>query len=452
MTARHTRRAGAALRRLSEDDPALGALALWCRHRDSDDRDTAAWTDGQSIFYGPRFETLPLHEQAGLAAHQVLHIALRHGPRAQALHGRFGDRHDAELFNIACDAILNQTLVEAGHCLPRPAVLLPGLLKAALPEEVRTSHWDAEALYVRLMDDSTRPGKGQGAGKGQGTGKGQGAGKDQGSGQGQGRDDIGAAGTDPARAAKDFARQRGFGADLEPAPGPAEGDADEAPDASDWQERIARAMEAGRSAGRGIGTLSQRLADLPQVGMPPWERLLRHSISKAVAQVPRQDWGVPARRWLAADSAARAEGRFQPAFQPARRPDRRRARVAIAVDTSTSIDDARLQLFAAQVAGIGRRTGAEVHVLAFDTVVTGHTQMQGMAWESEIRRIDFARGGGTDFGPAIARALDLDPSVIVILTDLDGPCGPAPKVPVIWAVPQETPPRPPFGRVISLAR
>ncbi|TKA96629.1 hypothetical protein FAZ78_10515, partial [Cereibacter changlensis] len=151
-------------------------------------------------------------------------------------------------------------------------------------------------------------------------------------------------------------------------------------------------------------------------------------------------------------SAAREEGRFQPAFQPARSADRNRARVAVAVDTSSSIDDARLGLFAAQVAGIGRRSGAEVHVLAFDTVVTGQSRMQGVAWEQEIRRIGFARGGGTDFGPVIAAASALDPSVIVLLTDLDGPCGPAPKAPVIWAIPQEEAPAPPFGRVLSLAR
>ncbi|ULB09542.1 VWA-like domain-containing protein [Cereibacter azotoformans] len=436
MSARHSRRAGAALRRLSEEDPALGALALWCPHRDSDERAQAAWTDGRSIFYGRGFEDLAPHEQVGLAGHQVLHLALRHGPRAQEMRSRFGDRYDDELFNIACDAILNQTLVEAGHCIPRPAILLPDLLKAALPEETRTCQWDAEGLYIRLQSDSSRAGKGKGGGDG----------------KGKGSDDSENARRDAAEAAKEFARQKGFDADLEPCPGPVEGDEDECPDASDWQDRITRAMEAGRSAGRGIGTLSHKLLDLPQVGLPHWERLLRRMISKAVTQVPRPDWGVPARRWLAADSVARAEGRYQPPFQPSRRPERNRIRVAIGVDTSTSIDDARLSLFAAQVAGIGRRTGAEVHVLAFDTVVSGHTKMQGMAWESEIQRVSFARGGGTDFRPVIQSALELDPSVIVMLTDLDGPCGPAPKVPVIWAVPQDDAPEPPFGRVISLAR
>lgn len=428
----HSRRAGPALRRLSEADPALGALALWCPHRDADG-ETAAWTDGRTVFYGPGFETLAPHEQAGLAAHQVLHIALRHAPRSLAMRGRFGDRFDEELFNIACDAILNQTLVLAGHALPRPVVLLADLLKAALPAETAVTGWDVEKLYIRLMADANQPGKGEGNGKTKGKGESQ-----------NGRPDA-------AEAARELARQKGFGQDLHAIPAPVEGEEDESPDPDAWRERLARAMEDGRSAGRGIGTLGTDALDLPQVHTP-WERVLRRLVSKAVSHTPRPDWGRPARRWLAHDSAAREEGRFQPAFQPARCADRNRPRVAVAVDTSSSIDDARLGLFAAQVAGIGRRSGAEVHVLAFDTVVTGQSRMQGIAWESEIRRVDFARGGGTDFGPVIAAALALNPSVIVVLTDLDGPFGAAPKVPVIWAIPQEKAPAPPFGKVISLSR
>ncbi|PZX57251.1 vWA domain-containing protein [Cereibacter changlensis] len=430
--ATHSRRAGPALRRLSEADPALGALAFWCPHRDAEG-ETAAWTDGRSVFYGPGFEALAPHEQAGLAAHQVLHIALRHAPRALAMRGRFGDRFDEELFNIACDAILNQTLVQAGHALPRPVVLLADLLKAALPGETALTGWDVERLYIRLMADAGKGGKGGGEGKT--------------AGKAEGKDGK----PEAAEAAHALARQKGFGKDLHAAPAPVEGDKEETPDPDAWRERLARAMEDGRSAGRGIGTLGTGALDLPQAHTP-WERVLRRLISKAVSHQPRPDWGRPARRWLAHDSAAREEGRFQPAFQPARSADRNRARVAVAVDTSSSIDDARLGLFAAQVAGIGRRSGAEVHVLAFDTVVTGHSRMQGVAWEQEIRGIGFARGGGTDFGPVIAAASALDPSVIVLLTDLDGPCGPAPKAPVIWAIPQEEAPAPPFGRVLSLAR
>ncbi|MEM8741952.1 MAG: VWA-like domain-containing protein [Pseudomonadota bacterium] len=128
-------------------------------------------------------------------------------------------------------------------------------------------------------------------------------------------------------------------------------------------------------------------------------------------------------------------------------------RIAVCVDCSGSVDDARLALFATQIAGIGRRLSAQIHVLVFDCAVRSHHRMGPGAWETLIRSISFARDGGTDFRPVLEAAGALSPSAIVVLTDLDGPFGPAPRAPVIWAVPDETPRRPPpFGRVLSLAR
>ncbi len=63
------------------------------------------------------------------------------------------------------------------------------------------------------------------------------------------------------------------------------------------------------------------------------------------------------------------------------------------------------------------------------------------------------RGGGTAFPPVIAAAAALGPSALVILTDLEGEPGEAPRgVPVIWAVPDGPVTPPPFGRVLTLAR
>ena len=48
----HSRRASAALARMPEIDPAIAALALWCRHRDDPGRTR---TRGDTILYGPEF-------------------------------------------------------------------------------------------------------------------------------------------------------------------------------------------------------------------------------------------------------------------------------------------------------------------------------------------------------------------------------------------------------------
>ncbi len=413
MAGGHSTRAERALRRLAEDDPTLGALALWCQHRDDPAEGLRAVSTATTIRYGTAFEALPLAEQAAVAAHHILHIALGHARRADALERRFGAAFEGEVYNLAADAVVNDVLAAAGYTLPRPYPTLEGTLAAGgiVGEDTSAARWDADTLYVRLMARR------------------------------------GAQGGDGG-AVRDYACSRGFEADLEPGAGAGEDVASEA----DWRERLARALEAGRAAGRGIGARVGRFADMPEPRVP-WEVLLRGMLARVLAEGPRPSHARPARHWVAADAAARAGGGPTPGFEPGTERRRRIPSVAVALDVSTSIDAARLALFAAQIAGIGQRAGAEVHVLVFDEEVRSETRLRGRNWAGEIAAIPLAEGGGTDFRPALARARALAPSAIVVLTDLEGPVGEAPgQIPVIWAVPDGLPGPPPFGRVVSLAR
>jgi len=72
-------------------------------------------------------------------------------------------------------------------------------------------------------------------------------------------------------------------------------------------------------------------------------------------------------------------------------------------------------------------------------------------WRAGRLSADMRRGGGTSFVDLLAQAARVRPSIAVILTDLDGPFGPKPPFPVIWAIPQTDTPRPPFGKVLSMA-
>ena len=435
MGDRHSARATQALQRLSEADPAFASLALWCEHRDAapEAADPAAWTDGRTIFYGPRFAALAPHEQVGLAAHQILHIAFRHAARSEGLRARRGDGFDAEIYNIATDAIVNQTLVLAGYALPRPCVMLAPLLEEAFaeiePPERAIGAWDAERLYVRLSERS-----------GSGSGRRPGAASEA----------APAAASEAAARARAYALRCGFDRDLHGR----DADADPtalAEDDGEWRQRVARALEAGRLAGRGIGALGHRLADLPRA-RTPWETLLRALVTRTLIDAPRASWRRPTRRWIALDSAARGRGAPPPPFEPGVTRRTEAARIAIGIDASGSVGDATLALFGAQIAGIGRRAQAEVHVFVFDDGVRLHKPMRGGAWEAEVAAMNFVRGGGTSYGDLFAAADRIDPSVIVVLTDLEAPTGGAPRAPVIWAVPGATPPRPPaFGRVVSLA-
>ena len=415
MSAAHSRRAGPALRALAEGDPALAALSLWCRHRDGPG--PVARTSGETITYGPGFTALSRPEQVGLAAHHVLHVAFRHSARARAMAARHGPGFQADLFNIAADAIVNDTVLLAGYVLPHPRVTLTRLLAEALDAEAGAegaiAAWDVERLYHRLT--------------GGGTG----------------------GGTRAAEAARKLARAADCGEDLDPA---GTGAGDETDAASDWQGRLARALAEGRAAGRGLGRLTGRLGDLPRTDTP-WERLLRGAVTRAVTSDALPQPFRPSRRWLAMDAAARASGAPTPGFVAATGRPRLRARIAVLLDTSGSVPRPLRDRFAGEVAGIAGRTGAEVHLIVFDTEVREARTLPGHDTARSLRDLDWPEGGGTDFAPALAAARDARPSIIVVLTDLEADPGKPPgRTPVIWATPRSVATAPSWGRVIALDR
>ncbi len=412
---RHSERAGIALRALNEADPAMAALALWCDHRDG--AQGRAATRGTIITYGPGFAALPRHEQVGLAAHHVLHVALRHSARMAAMEARMGEAFDAEVYGIAADAIVNEALLAAGYALPRPALGLSALLaevtgQPLAPREA-LAEWDADRLYIRLMQGG--PGEGRAADR-----------------------------------AKRHAKAKSFEPDVEQ--DKTRGAPAEAEDAALWRQHLARALEAGRLAGRGIGLIGHRLADIPQPATP-WEVVLRGLVTRAVIQAPRISHQRPARAWVAAESEARRSGRPMPAFQPGTLRDSDAPRIVVGLDASSSVDDVRLGLFMAEIAGIARRAGAEVQVIAFDEAPRPALRLNPARWKAQLAAMEVPRGGGTSFAPMIAAAVALRPSILLVLTDLEGDPGPAPRLPVIWAVPDAAvPPDVPFGTVLSLAR
>ncbi|MEM8958040.1 MAG: VWA-like domain-containing protein [Pseudomonadota bacterium] len=429
----HSVRATRALRKLSEEDPAFAALALWCEHRDGDTGAARARSAGTRITYGTGFGDLSLPEQVGLCAHHILHVALRHGARGSALKARLGDAYDDGLFNLGADAIANTTVEAAGYALPRPSVLLPDLVGRALSApadaEQALRDWDAEKLYIAL----TR--------------------QDRGAGMGDAPSRTRApsdAGTSAERAGG-YGKEQGFEEDLDPDGGGDE--AEEAREDANWQARLAKALEAGRQAGRGLGTVGHRLGDIPR-SRTPWERHLRRLVSRAVMPAPRRSYQRPAGRWLALDAAARASGGPEPVFEPGQRRDLRVPRLAVALDMSGSIPDALLAKFAGEIDGIVRRSGAETHLILFDDAVRNSCKLSPGTLRATLHKTPMARDGGTNLAPPLAAAAALRPSLTILLTDLDGPTGPCPRgLDVLWAIPAEAPPRRPgFGRVISLAR
>lgn len=407
----HARRARGALAALRESDPAISALALWCIHRDGDG---PTLTRGDTILYGPDFAALDRPRQVGLAAHHILHVALRHAGRKEAMRARLGPGFDPDLYTLAADAIVNEALVLGGHALPRPFVTLTGVLQKAglgtLSPQAALAEWDADRLALALHK----------------------------------------AGRDAAKAAREHGEEKGFHPDLE---GDTASQSAEEGDraAADWRGHIARALEAGRAAGTGIGAHAATFADFapPRV---PWETRLRGLLARALLHAPAPSYRRPAGRWAAMEAEARRRQKPIPAFQPGRVHASARPRIVVCLDTSSSIDDLTLGMFGAEIAAIAARTGAETHVIAFDDAVH-HESRLPPGDRDALARLSLRRGGGTAFDPALERAAALGPSAVVCLTDLEGPVGPAPtRAPVFWAVPEGNVAKPPFGTLIPIPR
>jgi predicted metal-dependent peptidase len=123
-----------ALLKFSRRQPFYSTLAFFLNPVLSDDCRTAA-TDGLGIWINPDFFTeLTLEQQVGLLWHEVLHIAFEHAFRR-------GER-DRRLWNIACDFVANQMIVDAGGDIP-PGGCLDNRFKDLIEEEV----------YARLLPD-----------------------------------------------------------------------------------------------------------------------------------------------------------------------------------------------------------------------------------------------------------------------------------------------------------
>ncbi|NRB35396.1 MAG: hypothetical protein HRU31_11745 [Rhodobacteraceae bacterium] len=390
--------------RLPEVDPAIGVLALWCQFRDGNGPTRTA---GDVIHIGAEFPLLPISEQTGLLAHHVLHVALRHSARRSATEERLGTGFQPMLFDLACDALVNEALLQGGHALPRPAVRAAQVADRIAPEDrpdTLLSAWDCEQLYqilVAASDDRSGP---------------------------------------SGKAIQDYALQQGFAPDLE-------GSDPEAAETEIWAERVAQALATGRGAGSGIGAVLARFGDLPRAQVP-WELRLRRLLAKALAQHPHLSHARPARQWLARDALARQTGAAQPVFEPGLIRDTKRPRLVIGLDTSSSIPDLVLDLFAAEALGAMRRSGAEAHLLGFDTEVHSRTRFDSKAG---LTAMPLRRGGGTDFDAVLSEAQAYDPSLILMLTDLDAPLPEAPKAPVVWAVPSAPRVQPDFGEMLVLA-
>ncbi len=433
-----------AIQRMVEFAPSTGGLALWVKHHDhSPPSDApAVTTDGYTLFYGPSFEELPLSEQAGLVAHEVLHIALRHPQRYLEMQQLLGDV-DLKLYNICADAIVNSSLSHLSWLkLPKGSVHLHRLLFETLgekhDEQKALLEWDVERLYRAIDDREKTPQSGKNGDR-----------RRQEGGAGTSEDDENEQASQKTEERKDgfrSSRARSLGAnilmDLAPTPDPDAPPEAETQQALLWSERLQRSH-----ASDGMHSMLRSLmADLPRV-RTPWEQVLRTQLARSLSKKIDISWSRPARSYIA--NQGRCGGRRMP-FEPGFSMAKPTPRLVVIVDVSGSVDDKLLERFAVQIEAITRRQEAGLTLIIGDELVRKVEEFKPGV--SDLRKIEFQGRGGTDFTPLLIEADKHRPDITVVLTDLDGPADYRPRWPVIWAVPEEhRNAEAPFGRKIVLS-
>lgn len=187
---------------------------------------------------------------------------------------------------------------------------------------------------------------------------------------------------------------------------------------ADWQQAVQQSLNAAKMQGKLPANIERELGQLCEPTVD-WRSLLRRYVQEIVKA--DYTWTMPNRRYL-------ASGFYLPALHSLAC-----GRIAVAIDTSGSIDQVLLSQFAAELQAIASEMQpSQVDVMYCDTEVHRHdTFMHG-----EQIEINAVGGGGTSFVPVFEKVKkDVDPpKVLIYLTDLQGEFPKeAPEYPVIWA-------------------
>lgn len=388
--------------------PFFGTLALHLKVQEDETIETMA-TDGVNLIYAPAFlDTITHEELKGVIVHEVLHCAYRHPTRRK--------NREMQLWNEACDYVINMDVLAAGFQLPADRLL-----------DIQYKGMSAEEIYARLhkAGQQQQPGQAGGSspqnGQGQGPSKGQGAGLSPQPGTAPAKGPTNPAGqgpTMPAKAPSNGANPPTWGKVLDPAPSHKQADI-QAID-NDWKVRVTQALSiAGKQAGKFGGTL-ERLFNNVKKPTINWRDELRRFIDDKVHT--DFTWTNPNKRYL-------NSGFVMPGIQKDSI-----AKLGIAIDTSGSINQNTLNKFRAEIQDV-LDNGAvqEVMVLYCDDKVQGPIQSFAAGDIVDMRA---QGGGGTMFSPAIQWFIDNEPDVGALIYFTDLQCddfGSEPPFSVMWA-------------------
>lgn len=427
------------------EHPFFAALALKLRFKaDMQCRDL--WTDGRLLGYNPAFAaTLPENKLVGALAHEVLHLALGHHVRRKS--------RDEKLWNRACDYAVNQVLLDSGFTLP-----------SGFAHDPAFAGMSVDDIYARLslLRDSTTSlgGKGDQDRPSSVAGKAGDNDRDDGRESEPLRDEAGTSGVDAeadeqekkqgrtrsgkavsnkvsGRTAKGDATD--FTGEVRDLPG-LDGAADTAAQKAAEQEAdiaLNQAMRRALNMGSFPAGLSRLVKKTSLPGLD-WRDLLRRFLEDSADC--DYSWTTPNRRYI-----------HQNIYLPSRR-EPRIPHVALAVDSSGSVDEATLDLFCAELSLLLEEWDTTLTVIFHDTRVQSSLTFGRQDLPLALSPVG---GGGTDFRPVceFIEEQQLRPSCLIWFTDMQCNRFPEePPYPVMWICTAELSAPPPFGETVNLRR
>lgn len=383
-----------------------------------------AWTNGKAIGFNPDFAMgLPSKHLSGVIAHEILHVAMRHNYRR-------GNR-DQGMWNIACDHAINGVLIADGFELPADALL-----------EDRYKGMSSESIYAAMVteqqqeqqeagddagddssdgdsqsdDDSNGDNGDNGDSKSDGDDSSDGEQQDgngeQGDESGQG-DQAGEANEDGA--ASDDQQQM--------APGEVRDAVSDAPAEEDWKTKVVQAAKLAQNIAAAGDTdaaaMDRAVADAKQAQVN-WKDMLQQFLTQTVRE--DFDWSRASRRHLHTDihmPSMSSEGA---------------GTIAVAIDTSGSIDQKALDVFIGELQGVVDQVNPErVLVWCIDTQIRNEQTFE----RGDLIQPKIKGGGGTRFEPAFKAAAESVEDIACLIYFTDGYAmmpKEVPSTPTLWAI------------------
>lgn len=374
---------------LVRDNPFFGHLALGLQPACASCG--TACTDGVRLIFDPNFaeQLVTEMEMQFIILHEVLHCVFDHCSRSK---GR-----DARLYNIACDTVVNSTILGMwGMKTFKIADYEPMHLA---PDGIEGREYNAEEIYQMLL-------RNRNAAQGDAVGTGSNEALD--------RHDVWATISDDASAIREV-----------------------------WNSRIRKAASSCNGTDKLPAQVRKVVEELNRCSKVHWKQLLHDFI-----QPDDYDYSFlpPDRRFSTSDY-----------YLPAYNPDEDNGsanNIWICMDTSASISDKELREAMSEVQDAMRQAGLKGFISFFDGNITSPIPF---TTEEELKSITPIGGGGTSYHPIFRMMKEKLypelPKALLIFTD--GYVSSWPKeeaamfVPVLWLICKRGNTQVPWGRVVE---